>query len=451
MKLLETRLTLNQSRFFHSDMPILESGEGPRWRFDYSNYKVDPSPDILLLGAYQHPRTKNNLVGGINLHYLTKLQIDELSKALPQIMQAGNLYSRYHAGKRMLPDVFEKFYRTYNSSYIHGVTQDTMYPKYGFMKTAADLIKKKIGGIFKSKAKRQKEAEPKFPDDLSNMQNRLNQAMHQLQRSPPPRSTVSPDTPEMQAARNAFLRFRRDQQQSMRDVERQENEPIQMAAQDQEQYEQPEYEQQPAYEQPEQPAQQAQPAQQVQQPDYQQQPAQPPSINFDKEREKNKAELLNPNNDLDLEESIIYYSPVSRKYIIESVSSTIFENINQLYNKLLKLQPRFAMAAQRIYNEWTPEEDDFAGGGICDEIADAISSICADNGIDTTYGGHDGDDHAYIIAYDDQETYVVDIPHHIYEYGGGYSWTKRNGVQFDAADVVIAEVDRPDWVDDDFR
>lgn len=302
-----SQMSLEESYIYLSNTTILEDGEGPRWRFDYSNWHTDPSPDILLLGSYQHPHTKNNLVGGINLHYLNKQQIENLSRALPQIMSAGNLYGRYHAGKRLVPDVFEHSYRTYNAEYIHGVRQDTMYPKYGYMKTAADWLKKKIGGLFKSKAQRQKDAEPKYPDDLTNMQDRLNQVVQQLQRNPP--ANVQPDTPEMQAARDAFFQFRRDQTE--REIDRQENIPLQRTIQNFDQYQQPEqYGQPQQYQQP----------QQYEQPQHEQPEQQDPRLaqaEFDSEREKNKQKLLNPNNDLNLDESIVYYSPIRGKYVIE--------------------------------------------------------------------------------------------------------------------------------------
>lgn len=310
MKLSDAvEMSIDESRIFCEDMVILESGEGPRWRFRYSNFKNDPTPDILLLGSYQHPRTRNNLVGGINLHYLSKEQIENLSKVLPQIMAARNLYGRYHTGKRLIPDVFEHSYRTYNAAYIHGVKQDVTYPKYGFMKTAADWIKKKIGGIFKSKAQRQKEAEPQFPDDLSGMRDRLDQVVQQLQQRPP--EGVPQDTPEMQAARDAFLQFRREQ--AAQEIERQEDIPLQRASQDYAERQSPPIEPEPEIQPEPEIPQQTQPQTQA--------PPQPDprfaQAQMDQEREKHRQELLDPNNDVNLEEAIIYYSPLRGKYVVE--------------------------------------------------------------------------------------------------------------------------------------
>lgn len=287
---------------------ILEDEEGPRWRFNYDNWHQDPAPDILLLGAYRHPNTGNNLVGGINLNYISPEQRDKVARALPDIMKAGNLKARYWAGRKLVPDVFEKFYRTYNSDFIRGVKKDVMYPKYGYMKTAQKWLTKKLGGMFKSRAKREKEAEPTYPQDLQSMQDRLDQAVMQLTQEPP--VNEPPDTPEMQAARQNFQNFQR--QRTMRDIERREDEPFLAAQQELSQ----------AYEEPgEQPAEtyETQDVQEVQP----QQGESPDSIRqeLESEAEARQRELADPNNELnpdaDLEESIVYFSPLAGHYVIE--------------------------------------------------------------------------------------------------------------------------------------
>lgn len=114
-----------------------------------------------------------------------------------------------------------------------------------------------------------------------------------------------------------------------------------------------------------------------------------------------------------------------------------------LLDSLNSLKPQLAIAAQTIYDEWDQEIEP---GGICDQIADAFNGILTQNGIAATLGGHDGDDHAYIIAYDDAGSYIVDIPNETYETGGGYNWTKIDGVVFDEDDIMISPTHRPDWV-----
>jgi hypothetical protein len=288
---------------------ILEDEEGPRWRFNYDNWHQDPTPDILLLGAYRHPRTGNNLVGGINLHYISPDQRDQLARALPEIMKAGNLKGRYWAGRRLVPDVFDNFYRTYNSRFIRGVQKDVIYPKYGYLKTAKKWLQKKLGGVFKSKAKRQKEAEPKYPQDLQSMQDRLDQAMLQLAQEPP--LEEPPDTPEMQAARNAFQDFQR--QRTMQDIERQEDEPFLAAQQELDQ----------AYKQPGTQA----PEEYETQGTPQEQTPEEIAHELDLEAEVRRKELEDPNNEIDpdsdLSETIIYFSPTAGHYIIERAPELI--------------------------------------------------------------------------------------------------------------------------------
>ena len=105
-----------------------EHETAPTWAFDYQRYRNDPSPKILVLGTYAHPVTGNNLVGGINLNYLSPRQKLQLRKQLPNLMTAKNLYDRYHLGLRTLPDIFDTYYRTYNPAFIRGIQQDVIIP-----------------------------------------------------------------------------------------------------------------------------------------------------------------------------------------------------------------------------------------------------------------------------------------------------------------------------------
>ena len=121
-----------------------------------------------------------------------------------------------------------------------------------------------------------------------------------------------------------------------------------------------------------------------------------------------------------------------------------------LYNQLMSLRTRMAFAAQQVYNSWAQDEngmdDELGGGGICDEISRAIADVVVSTvrNADTTEGGQDGDDHSWLIVYNQQEAYGVDIPCHIYERGGGYSWQKLQGVHFSPNDISIWEVPHPE-------
>ena len=113
-----------------------------------------------------------------------------------------------------------------------------------------------------------------------------------------------------------------------------------------------------------------------------------------------------------------------------------------LYTKLMSLRPQMAQAAQKVYDSWEGEDDEELGsGGICDEIAQEIAHVIVSKiaGVDIEDGGWDGDDHAWSIVSLGHERYGADIPPHVYEYGGGYHWTKRTNVHFSPHDVEIFE------------
>ncbi len=118
--------------------------------------------------------------------------------------------------------------------------------------------------------------------------------------------------------------------------------------------------------------------------------------------------------------------------------------MSNLETRLRALVPQFIIAAQACYDEWDGED-----GGACDLIADSLAGVLINHGIDYTPGGHDGDDHAYMIAYDTQESFTVDIDPSIYEVGMGYAWTKIENVTFEADDIDIFDVQRPDWIPDE--
>jgi hypothetical protein len=125
-----------------------------------------------------------------------------------------------------------------------------------------------------------------------------------------------------------------------------------------------------------------------------------------------------------------------------------------LKRKLLALRPQMAAAAQTVIDDWTQDEDgwdeELGGGGACDRVADAMREVIANAISDVEFqdGGQDGDDHAFLITYDADEAFAVDVPSSVYETGGGYSWKKIQDAQVEPGDVVIWEVDRDlivDW------
>ena len=330
-------VTVRESQEYYDSVVLLEDGEGPRWRFNYSNFKNDPNPDILLLGAYTHPTTGNNLVGGINLHYLNRAQLEQLAKVLPKIMAASSLYRRYHVGKRELPQVFNNFYRTYNATYIQGVEKDTMYPRYGLLKTTADWVKKKLGSVLKTKSQREKDAQPQYPRDLSSMNTELDKVVQQLQKVPP--TDPLAQTPDVQAAKKQQQQQQIDKTEA--GIQRKLDEPIRRAYRDHKRETNPELK-------PTLPLDQIGPSvdtdasREMDQQQYQQQLTQPQQQQikkqrFEQEEQDNMEELMTPSEpteldspestpdigtvDGDIQESVIrYYSPRLGRYITEAIN-----------------------------------------------------------------------------------------------------------------------------------
>lgn len=119
--------------------------------------------------------------------------------------------------------------------------------------------------------------------------------------------------------------------------------------------------------------------------------------------------------------------------------------------KTLKhLRGQLAEAAQVVYDEWDEEDEDLAGGGVCDLIADEMVRVLDEHDIDAvTFQASVGENHIFTVAATDDGVFSIDIPPHVYEVGAGYQWTKIPGVVFDEDDVVIGRLsnDPDDFVD----
>lgn len=115
--------------------------------------------------------------------------------------------------------------------------------------------------------------------------------------------------------------------------------------------------------------------------------------------------------------------------------------------ELEALVPQLLQAAQAVYDEWDENPDEYAGGGICHLIADAIAGVFGDKDITcNTQSAEQGDQHVWCNVLWRQENpdgdefitvYEVDIPPGVYETGGGYTWQKIPGVTFDRNDLII--------------
>lgn len=123
------------------------------------------------------------------------------------------------------------------------------------------------------------------------------------------------------------------------------------------------------------------------------------------------------------------------------------------------LRQELAQAAQEIYDQWDqsgPDGDIELGfGGICQDIASAMANVLSQNGIHcSTVFSSVGDNHVWVVAVVDDGVYEVDIPYHVYEFGSGYTWNKKENIVFTEEDVCIARLshDPKDYIqysDDD--
>ena len=118
-----------------------------------------------------------------------------------------------------------------------------------------------------------------------------------------------------------------------------------------------------------------------------------------------------------------------------------------LSSRLLTLSPEMAAVAQKVYDEWEQDgsgnDERLGTGGICQDVAEAMADVLIKNGINTYHmDSQVGEQHVWVIAYNDVEAYHVDIPADIYETGGGYNWNKTPDIQIDETDVSILKADK---------
>lgn len=187
---------------------ILIEGYGDLISFKYPNYNVDPTPRVLSLGRWSNPRTRKTVVGGINLNYLNKNQFEKLQKAMPAIMRMPDLRSRYRLGAKLLPDIFDRWYRTYDAATIQQPHKDGL--PYG-----ADAARKKpqtktdkLRKLIKQKRdeRRRKQKERDIKDKRKEIQvGRISKTDPQLDQELPlePEELREPDEEEVEAKETA--------------------------------------------------------------------------------------------------------------------------------------------------------------------------------------------------------------------------------------------------------
>ncbi|MFZ2152057.1 MAG: hypothetical protein WAV09_03055 [Minisyncoccia bacterium] len=107
-----------------------------------------------------------------------------------------------------------------------------------------------------------------------------------------------------------------------------------------------------------------------------------------------------------------------------------------------------AREAQEIYDAWEQDadgmDDEYGGGGICDNIAGALADALTAAGIDAFTFHYENENHTVAIAMIAGGTVEVDIPLQLYERGSYYSYTKVKGFKFGPEHIFLTPLGGPE-------
>jgi len=160
-------------------------------------------------------------------------------------------------------------------------------------------------------------------------------------------------------------------------------------------------------------------------------------------------------NDLDANTAMYGDENMDEDLKYNHVKGDATDDAYMLTENIESLKQQLAQAAQKVYDEWEQNEegecDMYGVGGICHDIADAMCGVLTDNGYEcTTVSQQVGEQHVYSIAKSDEGVFLVDIPPHSYETGGGYCWKKIPGVKF-TEDYVVVDLLSHDPNDEEYN
>jgi hypothetical protein len=116
---------------------------------------------------------------------------------------------------------------------------------------------------------------------------------------------------------------------------------------------------------------------------------------------------------------------------------------------VMQYRPQLAAAAQQVYDAWEQDaegqDEELGAGGICHLIADSFSDVLYRFGVRDilSINFSIGTNHVAIYARLADGIFEIDIAPHVYERGGGYTWTKIPDVRFQPEDVSVSFIDNP--------
>jgi hypothetical protein len=160
---------------------------------------------------------------------------------------------------------------------------------------------------------------------------------------------------------------------------------------------------------------------------------------------RNQFQAINPTHDVDT--YTIYKITPWKKGVSEEEEDDTNEQLPSV-NQAKNLLPMILPKVQTAYDDWDEiDVDTYAGGGICHILADAICDVLGNNGIECTPVSSSHEQHVYVAGKFSEGIYIIDIPYHIYETGGGFSWKKIPNITFETGDVTFyrSSSDPADW------
>jgi len=186
-------------------LPVLTEGYGRVYYFHYLRWKHDPRPRALFLGRYRHPNTKNVLMCGINLNYLSENEMVRLQRILHQVLSfSRNGYYRYWRARDLgIGNILDKAYRTYRADAIdsiEGISPSTLrFIAEGIQEERArGQVKRKPLKPRVTKVRKRPEAEfiPEKPEEVPEKPEEVPEKPEEVPEEIPEKPEEVPEKPE---------------------------------------------------------------------------------------------------------------------------------------------------------------------------------------------------------------------------------------------------------------
>ena len=110
------------------------------------------------------------------------------------------------------------------------------------------------------------------------------------------------------------------------------------------------------------------------------------------------------------------------------------------------IKRQLAAAAQKEYDDWVQDADGYndglGRGGICHLIADELIDVLYKHKIYRCYTVSScHEQHVYVVGQFREGIYLIDVPYHLYETGGGFTWKKLPDIRFDEDYISVTKLD----------